>query len=68
MAWPSAGGDGVTPHQMLPGGTEEERNPHSGSIQELRPKTVRATGPGDGSGDEVPSSWEQLISWESRWD
>lgn len=59
MAWPSAGDDGATPHRMLPGGTEEERNPHSGSIQELRPKTVRATGSGDSSGHEVPSSRER---------
>lgn len=62
MAWPPAGGDGATPHRMLhkyqkAGGTEEERNPHSGSIQEFRPKTVHATGSGDSS--EVPSSQER---------
>lgn len=36
MAWPLIGGNGVTPHSMLPGVTKEERNPHPASIQELR--------------------------------
>lgn len=44
MAWPLVGGNGVTPHPMLPSGTEEERNPHPASIQELRLCVQQAQG------------------------